>query len=87
MTLAGTIDPRKKLVSLDEMRSNTSLSPQYAYSPKESRAYAKVPRNHGANTTLLASMSVEGLGPCSVMKGYTAATVFEAYVEKVLALL
>jgi len=87
VTIAGTIDARKKLVSLDEMRSNTSLSPQYAYSPKESRAYAKVPRNDGANTTLLASMSVEGLGPCLVVEGYTAATVFEAYVEKVLALL
>ncbi len=87
MTLAGTIDPRKKLVCVDEMRSNTSLSPQYAYSPKGSRAYAKVARNHGTNTTLLASMSVEELGPCPVVEGYTAATVFEAYVEKVLALL
>ena len=47
MILAGTIDPRKKLVFVDKMRSNTSLSPQYAYSPKGRRAYAKVLRNHG----------------------------------------
>ena len=58
MTLAGTIDPRR-LVFVDEMGTNTSLSPRYAYSAKGRRAYAKVPRNRGANTTLLASMSLE----------------------------
>ncbi len=63
MTLAGKIDPRK-LVFVDEMGTNTSLSPRYAYSPKGRRAYyAQVPRNRGANTTtLLASISLEGMG-------------------------
>ena len=84
MTLAGTIDPRK-LVFVDEMGANTSLFPRYAYSPKGRRAYARVPRNRGANTTLLASMSLEGMGPCLAVEGATTATVFEAYVEKVLA--
>ncbi len=67
------------------MGTNTSLSPMYAYSPRGRRAYAKVPRNRGANTTLLASMSFEGMGPCLAVQGPTTATVFEAYVEKVLA--
>src|SRR5215210_1018855 len=53
--------------------------------PKGRRAYAKVPRNRGANTTLLASMSLEGMGPCLAVQGTTTATVFEAYVEQVLA--
>jgi transposase len=70
---------------VDEMGTNTSLAPRYAYSPRGRRAYAKVPRNRGANTTLLASMSFEGMGPCLVVQGTTTATVFEAYVEKVLA--
>ena len=70
---------------MDEMGTNTSLSPRYAYSPRGRRAYAKVPRNRGANTTLLASMSFEGMGPCLAVQGPTSATVFEAYVEKVLA--
>ena len=82
--MAGTIDPRK-LVFVDEMGTNTSLSPRYAYSPKGRRAYAQVPRNRGANTTLLASMSLEGMGPCLAVEDSTTATVFEAYVEKVLA--
>jgi len=30
-------------------------------------------------------MSLEGMGPCLAVEGTTTATVFEAYVEKVLA--
>jgi hypothetical protein len=82
--LAGAVDPRR-LVFVDEMGTNTSLSPRYAYSPKGRRAYAQVPRNRGVNTTLLASMSLEGKGPCLAVEGITTTTVFEAYVEEVLA--
>jgi hypothetical protein len=67
------------------MGTNTSLSTLYAYSPKGRRAHAQVPRNRGANTTLLASMSLEGMGPCLAVEGATTTAVFEAYVEKVLA--
>lgn len=70
---------------MDEMGTNTSLSPPYAYAQKGRRAYAQVPRNRGANTTLLASMNLEGMGPCLAVEGATTATVFEAYVEQVLA--
>jgi transposase len=82
--LAGAVDPRR-LVFVDEMGTNTSLSPRYAYSPKGRRAYAQVPRNRGVNTTLLASMSLEGMGPCLAVEGITTTTVFEAYVEEALA--
>jgi hypothetical protein len=43
-----------------------------------------VPRNRGKNTTLLASMTAEGMGPCLAVVGSTTKTVFEAYVERVL---
>ncbi len=70
---------------MDEMGTNLSLSGLYAYALKGRMAYVKVPRNRGANTTtLLASMSLEGMGPCVAVEGPTTATVFEAYVEKVL---
>ena len=58
----------------------------YARAPKGERAYGKVPRNRGPNTTLLASMSLEGMGPCLAVEGATTKLVFEAYVERVLAL-
>lgn len=84
MTVAKAVDPRK-LVFVDEMGTNTSLCSRYAYSPKGRRAYAQVPRNRGANTTLLASMSLEGMGPCLAVEGATTTTVFEVYIERVLA--
>jgi hypothetical protein len=44
----------------------------------------KAPRNRGPNTTtLLSSMSAEGMGPCLAVEGSTNAAVFETYVEKI----
>src|SRR5215208_1611655 len=62
-----------------------SLAPIYGYSPKGERVRLKVPRNRGKNTTLLASMSTEGMGPCLAVEGSTTAEVFEAYLEHSLA--
>jgi transposase len=73
------------LVFVDEMGANTSLAPLHAWSPKGERARFSVPRNRGKNTTLLASMSSEGTGPCLAVVGGTTKEVFEAYVERVLA--
>jgi transposase len=73
-----------RLVFVDEMGTNISLSPSYAWAKKGQRAFYSTPRNRGANTTLLASMSVEGMGPCLAVTGSTTAMVFEAYVERVL---
>lgn len=82
--IAGTLDA-ERLVFVDEMGANTSLSPLYAYSPRGQRAYCSVPRNRGPNTTLLSCMSVEGIGASLAVEGATNREVFEAYVERVLA--
>ena len=75
----------ERLVFVDEMGTNTSLHPLYAWSPRGERAHCFVPRNRGPNTTLLASMTAEGMGPCLAVEGATSRIVFEAYIEKVLA--
>jgi transposase len=75
----------ERLVFVDEMGTNISLSPAYAWAKKGQRAYWSVPRNRGANTTLLSSMSAEGMGPSLTVEGATTSAVFEAYVEQVLA--
>jgi transposase len=74
----------QRLVFVDEMGTNTSLSPAYAWAPKGQRAYWSVPRNRGANTTVLSSMSAEGMGPSLTVEGATTSAVFEAYVQQVL---
>jgi transposase len=57
----------------------------YGWAKKGERAYCSVPRNRGKNTTLLSSMSVEGMGPSLAVEGATNREVFETYVERVLA--
>ena len=54
----------ERIVFVDEMGSNTSLRPLYAWSRKGKRAFGSAPRNWGNNVTLLASITREGLGPC-----------------------
>ena len=83
MTVARSLDACS-LVFVDEMGTNTSLSPIHGWSKKGQRAYGSVPRNRGRNTTVLASMSVEGMGPSMAVEGATTARVFETYVERVL---
>jgi transposase len=82
--VAEEIDARS-LVFVDEMGTNISLSPLYAWAPKGERAYCSVPRNRGKNTTLLSSMSMEGMGPSLAVEGATNREVFETYVEQILA--
>ena len=74
----------ERLAFVDEMGANISLAPVYAWSPKGERAFASVPRNWGKNVTLLASLSVRGMGPCLAVEGSTTTAVFEAYLERVL---
>ena len=82
--VAGGTDAAR-LVFVDEMGANVSLSPLYAWSRRGQRAHAKAPRNWGKNVTLLASMSSEGVGPCLAVEGAATRGVFEAYLERVLA--
>jgi transposase len=85
VTLAAKVDP-KRLVFVDEMGTNTSLSVLRAWSRRGQRAHCSVPRNRGPNTTLLSSMTTEGMGPSLAVEGTTTTgVVFEAYVERVLS--
>lgn len=75
----------KRMVFVDEVGTNTSLSSLYAWALKGQRARWSTPRNRGPNTTLLASINSEGMGPCLAVVGSINAAVFEAYVEQALA--
>jgi transposase len=82
--VAQELDARS-LVFVDEMGTNIALSPVYGWAKKGERAHCSVPRNRGKNTTVLSSMSVEGMGPSLAVEGATDTKVFETYVERVLA--
>ena len=83
MMVAGVVDPGR-LVFVDECGTHTSLAPVYGYSPKGERLNLSVPRNRGPNTTLLASMTLKGMGPSMAVEGSTTAEVFDAYLQSFL---
>jgi len=74
----------KRLVFVDESGSNVALTPLYARAPRGQRAHGSVPRNRGKNTTLLASLSVEGIGASMLLEGATNTAAFEIYLEQIL---
>ena len=83
--LASRFDARR-LVFVDESGFHTSMSRLRARAPRGKRAYGKVPRNRGKNTTLIAAITLEGaMGESMSVEGATDSLVFEAYIEHFLA--
>jgi transposase len=72
------------LVFIDECGSNIALTPVYARAPRGEPARANVPRNRGKNITLIAALTLEGMGAAFILEGSANATAFELYVEQVL---
>jgi transposase len=83
--LASHSDARR-LVFVDESGFHTSMTRLRARAPKGKRAYGKVPRNRGKNTTLIAAITLHGaMGAPMTVEGGTDSAAFEAYVEHFLA--
>jgi transposase len=83
--LASRFDARR-LVFVEESGFNTSMTRLRARAPRGKRAYGKVPRNRGKNTTLIAAITLEGgMGESMTVEGATDALAFETYVEHFLA--
>jgi len=75
----------QNLVFVDETGTHIALTPLYARAPRGQRAVGKVPRNTGANTTLLASLSLDGMGEALILEGAADGLAFEAYIDQILA--
>ena len=75
----------QSLAFVDEMGTRTSRAPSYGYSPRGQGAFFKVPRNRGTNTTLLSSMSSDGIRTSVAIEGSMTKEAFEACVEHFLA--
>lgn len=73
-----------RLVVVDESGSNIALTPLYGRAPKGQRVHGSAPRNRGKNTTLLASLTLSGVGASMIIEGSVNAVAFEAYVEHIL---
>src|SRR3954447_11249521 len=75
----------RRLVFVDESGTHIAMDRLRSRAPRGERAYGKVPRNRGKNLTLIASISLSGMGESMCLEGATDAKAFEAYVEHFLA--
>jgi transposase len=74
-----------KFVFLDETGSNIALTRLYARAPKGKRARGSLPRNRGKNMTLMASLSLGGMGEALIVDGAANTELFEIYIKQILA--
>jgi transposase len=82
--LAALVDP-SAWVWLDETGSHLGFTPTHARAPRGQRASASAPRNRGENKTVLAALSVVGVGPTMRFDGPMTTSRFEGYIAHVLA--
>jgi transposase len=72
-------------VWVDETGSHVALTPTHARAPRGARAVGRVPRNRGRVTTLIAALTVDGMGPALLLEGGVDTDAFVAYVTGLLA--
>jgi transposase len=72
------------LIFLDESGTQTNMTPRYSRAPRGQRASGRVPRNHEKNTTLVACLSLNGLGEVMTLAGALDGDAFAAYLRAFL---
>ena len=82
--LAALFDP-SAWVWLDETGSHLGYTPTHARAPRGQRAHASAPRNKGENKTVLAAVSLAGVGPTMRFDGPMTTARFEGYIRHILA--
>ena len=73
------------LVFLDETGSHLSYTPTHAWAPRGQRAYATAPANRGENKTVVAALTLAGVGPLLRFEGAMTTVRFAGYVRHLLA--
>ena len=61
----------RRLVFIDETGATISMSRQYAWAPRGTRAEDAIPRNRGTVTTIFGALTVDGLTAVMTLEGGT----------------
>jgi hypothetical protein len=69
---------------IDETGSNLTVPRRYGRAPKGKRAKGYVTRKRGKNVTMIAEISLQGLGEALIFDGAANGDLFEAYVQRIL---
>ena len=73
------------LVFRDETSTPTDLTPTHGRAPRGQRVVGRIPQRRWHAVTLLATLTPEGFGPSFQFPGVLDRTIFNAYVERILA--
>jgi hypothetical protein len=74
----------RRLRFLDEAGATTILTRLYARALGGARTTEAVPRNYGESTSMIATLSVDGVQAPMLIEGSVDTLVFNAYCEQVL---
>jgi transposase len=77
--------PPNALVFLDETSSHLGYTPTHAWAPRGERAHAAAPRNPGENKTVIAALTLAGVGALMRFDGGMTSDRFIGYVRHILA--
>ena len=66
---------------LDEPGSHLGYTPTHAWAPRGQRAYAAAPANRGENKTVVAALTLDGIGPILRFDGAMTTDRFVGYVR------
>jgi transposase len=73
------------LVIVDEFGTNTDMPRRYARAPVGERAYGSIPRTTPPNLTVIAAMTLPGIGPRLLLPGGTDTAACDASITHILA--
>jgi transposase len=79
----AALDPAA-FVFVDETGANRGMTPTHARAPRGQRARGRAPAQRGTNVTLVAALSVEGIGAAMTLTGALDRAACEVYVREVL---
>lgn len=80
-TTIAALDPAQVIV-LDETSTPSTLTRRRARAPRGQRAIGRIPRGRWATVTLLATMTLDGMGEAVQFPGALDRAVFDTFIEE-----
>jgi transposase len=77
------IDP-KQLIFIDEAAVNTAMTRYFGRAAPGERVIDRVPRNYGAQTSMISAIGLRGLVATMTLEGAVDTLAFDAYINEVL---
>jgi len=74
----------RRLRFIDEAGVNLAMTRLRGRAPRGERAHESVPRNYGAQTSLIGALSLSGVEAVMTLEGAVDTDAFDAYVEHIL---